>query len=139
MLKKSMAPFQSNKNDPRVTKFGRFLRDIRLDELPQFFNILCGDMSVVGPRSDRPTTIGQFEDDIPGYDQRLKVKSGLTGLAQVYGRYDTDPEDKLRFDMMYIKNYSFLLDLKIIFQTVRAMRPSNIYLETDAQNNFEIK
>lgn len=131
--------FQSNKNDPRVTRFGRLLRNTRLDELPQFLNILRGDLSVVGPRSDRPTTIGQFEDDIPGYGQRLKVKAGLTGLAQIYGKYDTDPEDKLRFDMMYIKNYSFLLDIKIILQTIRAMIPKNIYTEIEKNDNFEIK
>lgn len=131
--------FQSRKHDPRVTRIGRFLREHRIDELPQFLNILRGDLSVVGPRSDRPTTIGQFEDDIPGYDQRLKVKAGLTGLAQIYGKYDTDPEDKLRFDMMYIKNYSFLLDVKIIFQTIQAVLTKNIYQELDKDDNFEIR
>jgi exopolysaccharide biosynthesis polyprenyl glycosylphosphotransferase len=131
--------YQSSQDDPRVTRLGRFLRDHRLDELPQLLNILRGDMSVVGPRSDRPTTVGAFEGNIPGYNQRLKVKAGLTGLAQIYGKYDTDPEDKLRFDMMYIKNYSFLLDLKIIMQTVRVMLPLNIYQEHLAPKNFEMK
>jgi exopolysaccharide biosynthesis polyprenyl glycosylphosphotransferase len=131
--------YQSSQDDPRVTKIGRFLRNHRLDELPQFLNILRGDMSVVGPRSDRPTTVGEFEVNIPGYSQRLKVKAGLTGLAQISGKYDTDPEDKLRFDMMYIKNYSFLLDLKIVLQTMRVMLPLNIYQERSKPGNFEMK
>jgi exopolysaccharide biosynthesis polyprenyl glycosylphosphotransferase len=116
--------FQSSLDDPRVTRIGKFLRNTHIDELPQFFNILKGDMSVVGPRSDRPTTIGEFEDSIPGYNQRLKVKAGLTGLAQISGKYNTSPEDKLSFDMMYIKNYSFLIDMKIVLQTIWAMIPS---------------
>lgn len=113
--------FQSTLDDPRVTRIGRILRSTRMDELPQFVNILKGDMSVVGPRSDRPITIGAFEDNIPGYNQRLKVKSGLTGLAQISGHYDTSPEDKLRFDLMYIKNYSFLMDLAIIIRTIQVV------------------
>ena len=117
--------FQSSPDDPRVTRIGRILRRAHLDEMPQVWNILLGEMSVVGPRSDRPTTVGPFEETIPGYDQRLKVKSGLTGMAQIYGRYDSDPEDKLRFDMMYIKNYSLLLDLQIVLRTVRAVFPTS--------------
>ncbi len=113
--------FQSSAADPRVTRIGRILRSSRLDELPQFFNILIGDMATVGPRSDRPITIGEFEDTIKGYNQRLKVKSGLTGLAQISGHYDTSPEDKLRYDLMYIKNYSFLLDLSIIMKTIQVV------------------
>jgi len=113
--------FQSSAEDPRVTKLGKILRQTRMDELPQFLNILKGEMSVVGPRSDRPITIGEFEDNIPGYNQRLKVKSGLTGLAQISGHYDTSPQDKLRFDLMYIKNYSFLLDLTIIMNTIQVV------------------
>jgi len=116
--------FQSSMDDPRVTKIGKILRNTHLDELPQFLNILKGDLSVVGPRSDRPMTVGEFEENIPGYKQRLKVKSGLTGLAQICGKYNSDPEDKLRFDMMYIKNYSFLMDMKIILQTMKTMVPS---------------
>lgn len=133
--------FQSSLDDPRVTRIGRFLRETHMDELPQFFNILRGDMSVVGPRSDRPNTIEAFESDIPGYNQRLKVKSGLTGLAQIYGKYNSDPEDKLRFDMMYIKNYSFVLDLKVILQTLRAMLPNknNYNTHDDDLENWEYK
>ncbi|NCA99666.1 MAG: sugar transferase [Clostridia bacterium] len=113
--------FQSSADDPRVTRIGRILRQSRMDELPQFFNILIGEMSVVGPRSDRPITIGAFEDQIRGYNQRLKVKSGLTGLAQISGHYDTAPEDKLRYDLMYIKNYSLLMDLAIIMKTIQVV------------------
>jgi len=135
--------YQSSLDDPRVTKVGKTLRNTHLDELPQFLNILKGDLSVVGPRSDRPTTVGEFEDNIPGYHQRLKVKAGLTGLAQIYGKYNSDPEDKLSFDMMYIKNYSFLSDMKIILQTVKTMLPSkndyNVQDETFQNWEFRIK
>lgn len=133
--------YQSSLDDPRVTRVGRFLRETHMDEMPQFFNILRGDMSVVGPRSDRPNTIASFENDIPGYNQRLKVKSGLTGLAQIYGKYNSDPEDKLRFDMMYIKNYTFVLDLKIILQTLRAMLPNkdNYNSSEDSFENWEYR
>lgn len=131
--------FQSSPDDPRVTRVGRWLRASHLDELPQFLNILFGEMSVVGPRSDRPSTIGEFEDQIPGYNQRLKVKSGLTGLAQIYGRYNSDPEDKLRFDMMYIKNYSFVSDMRIILKTIQAVIPikDNYNKQSDQINNWE--
>lgn len=133
--------YQSSIDDPRVTKVGKFLRNTHMDELPQFFNILKGDMSVVGPRSDRPTTVGEFESNIPGYNQRLKVKAGLTGLAQIYGKYNSSPEDKLRFDMMYIKNYSFLMDMKIIMQTIITMFPSknNYVLDDDPVDNKAFK
>ena len=133
--------YQSSLDDPRVTKIGKILRNTHLDELPQFINILKGDLSVVGPRSDRPTTVGEFEENIPGYHQRLKVKAGLTGLAQIYGKYNSDPEDKLSFDMMYIKNYSFLSDMKIILQTIKTMLPSkNDYIVTDENiQNWEFK
>jgi len=133
--------YQSSMDDERVTPIGRVLRNTHLDELPQFVNILKGDMSTVGPRSDRPTTVGEFEDNIPGYNQRLKVKSGLTGLAQIYGKYNSSPEDKLRFDMMYIKNYSFLNDMKIILQTIRTMLPSKNDYNVPEENikNWEFK
>ena len=135
----SFGAFQSSPDDPRVTNNVRWLRASHLDELPQFLNILFGDMSVVGPRSDRPTTIGEFEDHIPGYNQRLKVKAGLTGLAQVYGRYNSDPEDKLRFDMMYIKNYSFVSDVRIILKTIQAMMPfrDNYNVQANDIKNWE--
>ncbi len=129
--------YQATPEDPRITRVGKFLRNTHLDELPQFYNILCGDMSVVGPRSDRPTTIHEFEENIPGYNQRLKVKAGLTGMAQIYGKYNSDPGDKLTFDVMYIKNYSFLTDIKIILQTIRTMFPDNNYLVQEDCENWE--
>lgn len=128
----------SSANDPRVTRLGKILRGTRLDELPQFFNILRGDMSVVGPRPERAHLITQIESNVPGFAQRLKVKSGLTGLAQIYGKYDTKPEDKLRYDILYIRNYSLLMDIWIIFQTIRPMVPANLFLKHKPVQNFEI-
>lgn len=124
----------SGKNDPRVTPFGRFLRRSKIDELPQFFNVLIGEMSVVGPRSERPEFVTNFEKEIPGYSQRFAVKAGITGLAQITGNYDTTPQDKLRYDLLYIKNYSLLQDLKIIFSTVRAIFTPHLYNKTFKDN-----
>jgi len=116
---KRTGPVLALENDHRVTNVGRFLRKTRLDELPQLINILKGEMSLVGPRPERPFFVNQFSGEIPGYEHRLKVKPGITGLAQIMGKYDTDPEDKLRYDLYYMKNYSPLLDIQIIFQTLR--------------------
>lgn len=124
----------SGKNDPRVTPFGKFLRRSKIDELPQFFNVLIGEMSVVGPRSERPEFVTNFEKEIPGYSQRFAVKAGITGLAQITGNYDTTPQDKLRYDLLYIKNYSLLQDLKIIFSTVRAVFTPHLYNKTFKDN-----
>ena len=106
-------------NDPRITKVGKFIRATRLDELPQILNILKGDMSIVGPRPERKVFIDEFVKEMPEFHYRTKVKGGLTGYAQVYGKYNTSPYDKLRLDLMYIENYSFLLDIKLIILTVR--------------------
>ena len=108
-------------NDPRITKVGRFIRATRLDELPQILNIIRGDMSIVGPRPERKVFIDEFVKEMPEFRYRTKVKGGLTGYAQVYGKYNTSPYDKLRLDLMYIENYSFLLDIKLIILTVRIM------------------
>ncbi|MBS4960260.1 MAG: undecaprenyl-phosphate glucose phosphotransferase [Clostridiales bacterium] len=109
----------SKENDPRVTKFGKFLRKTSLDEFPQFVNVLKGDMSVVGPRPERPFWVGQFKGDIPQYMLRHYVKSGITGWAQVNGlRGDTSIEERVKFDNYYIQNWSLLFDIKIIFLTV---------------------
>lgn len=108
-------------NDSRITKVGRILRKFRLDEIPQILNILKGDMSVVGPRPERPELAHKYEKDIPEFDFRLRVKAGLTGYAQVTGLYDTSPYDKLKMDMMYIEQYSLLLDLRIIMMTIKTM------------------
>lgn len=106
-------------NDPRVTKFGQFIRRFWLDELPQLFNVLKGDMSLVGPRPERPFFIEQFSEDIPDFHYRLTVKAGVTGLAQVMGKYSTTPENKIKYDLMYIRNASLLFDMKIIIETAK--------------------
>lgn len=118
-------PVISAGDDPRVTAVGRILRKYRIDELPQLFNVLMGDMSIVGPRSERPFFVDQFSKEIPGYNQRSAVKAGITGFAQILGNYDTSPEDKLRYDLIYIKNYSLLLDIKLMFQTLRVVFTGN--------------
>ena len=109
----------ATENDPRITKIGKFIRATRIDELPQILNILKGDMSIVGPRPERRENIDVFLKEMPEFDYRLKVKGGLTGYAQVYGKYNTTAYDKLRLDLMYIENYSLLLDIRLILMTVR--------------------
>lgn len=108
----------AEKDDPRVTKIGRFIRKTRIDEIPQLFNILKGDMGVIGPRPERPQFTVQFNDEIPGFIDRLAVRPGLTGWAQVNGGYEATPEEKLKDDIYYIKNRSFILDMKIVLKTV---------------------
>lgn len=130
-------PVISGKQDPRVTLVGRILRRSKIDELPQLFNVLAGDMSIVGPRSERPFFVEQFVKEIPGYQQRFKVKAGITGYAQVAGSYDTSPDDKLRYDLLYIKNYSILLDIKLILETVRAILTPKLYNRTFHENKTE--
>ncbi|MDO4808523.1 MAG: exopolysaccharide biosynthesis polyprenyl glycosylphosphotransferase [Eubacteriales bacterium] len=107
----------AEKDDPRITKVGRALRACRLDELPQLINIFLGDMSFVGPRPERPELAEDIIKDTPEFAFRTKVKGGLTGYAQVYGKYSTTNYDKLRLDLIYIENYSLLLDLKLLFMT----------------------
>ncbi len=107
--------------DKRVTAVGKILRKTRLDEIPQLFNILKGDMSVVGPRPERPELTELYEKEMPEFRFRLKVKAGLTGYAQVTGVYDTSPYDKLKMDLMYIERYSMLMDLRIILMTLKTM------------------
>ncbi|WP_055667621.1 sugar transferase [Desnuesiella massiliensis] len=118
---KLTGPVLAGEDDPRITKLGKIMRATRMDELPQFFNILSGDMSVVGPRPERPFFVEKFKQEIPDYKYRTIVKAGLTGLAQVLGKYSTTPEDKVRYDIIYIKNYSILMDLKLILQTIKIM------------------
>lgn len=110
----------AQRNDPRVTPFGRFLRRTHLDELPQLINVLKGEMSLVGPRPERPIFVSELSQKIEGYPLRLLVKPGITGLAQVYHRYDESIEDvkvKLHYDINYVKDCSFAMDLKIIWNT----------------------
>ena len=106
-------------DDPRITKVGRFIRATRLDELPQLLNIIKGDMSLVGPRPERVEHMHKYGKMVPEFDFRTKVKGGLTGYAQIYGKYNTSPYDKLRLDMMYIEHYSLMLDIKLILLTLR--------------------
>ena len=108
-------------NDPRITRVGRIIRPFRLDELPQLLNILKGDMSIVGPRPERKVIADEYCKDIPEFAYRLKVRAGLTGYAQIYGKYNTSAYDKLRLDLMYIENYSLLLDLKLMILTIRIL------------------
>ena len=111
----------ASEKDPRILPVGRFLRATRLDELPQIYNILKGDMSIVGPRPERPELAAEIEKEIPEFTYRLKVKAGLTGYAQVYGKYNTTSYDKLKLDLMYIRKYSLLLDVKLIIMTPKIM------------------
>ena len=106
----------AKKHDDRVTPIGRVLRALHFDEFPQLINIIKGDMSLVGPRPERPEIAEQYKEVIPEFDFRLKVKAGLTGYAQVYGKYNTTPYDKLKLDLTYIENYTFWLDIKLMFQ-----------------------
>jgi len=118
---KMSGPVLAEDKDPRITSLGRFMRLIRIDELPQLINIIKGEMSLVGPRPERPFFTEQFEKEIPEYRFRLKVKAGLTGLAQVEGKYNTSVEDKLRYDLIYINNYSVLRDFVIMLQTIKIL------------------
>lgn len=114
-------PVLAQDADKRITKFGRILRTTRLDEVPQIYNILIGEMSIVGPRPERPFFVKQFSEEIPEYNLRHRVKAGLTGLAQVQGKYNTTVKDKLKYDLLYINGYSLFLDVKIIMQTLNIL------------------
>ncbi len=112
-------PRLMTKNDSRVTWIGKFIRMLRIDELPQLLNILKGDMSFVGPRPERPELAKQIQKDMPEFALRLKVKAGLTGFAQVMGKYNTTPRDKLKLDLIYIQQYSIMTDFKILMMTIK--------------------
>lgn len=118
---KHSGPVLAGEKDTRITSIGKFIRSVRLDELPQLINILKGDMSIVGPRPERSFFVEQFEKEIPEYSYRFKVKAGLTGLAQVEGKYNTSVENKLRYDLIYINKYSVFNDLLIMLQTVKIL------------------
>ena len=119
--KDGVARLSTGENDDRITPIGRFIRKCRLDELPQLINIFRGEMSLVGPRPERPEIAAQYEEELPEFALRLQAKAGLTGYAQVYGKYNTTPYDKLQMDLMYIANPSFVEDLKILFATIRIL------------------
>ena len=111
----------ASKNDPRVTKVGGFIRKTRIDEIPQLINILKGEMSLIGPRPERPSLTYKFNEDIPGFIDRLSIKPGLTGLAQVNGGYEMTPKEKLEWDLEYIKNRSIAMDIKILIMTIKVV------------------
>lgn len=119
--KDGIARLSTGDNDDRITKVGKVIRKVRLDELPQLFNIIKGDMSIVGPRPERPEIAQQYEAEMSEFRLRLQVKAGLTGYAQVYGKYNSTPYDKLQMDLMYIAHPSFLQDLKICFATIKIL------------------
>lgn len=119
--KDGVARLSTGDADPRITPIGHFIRRVRIDELPQLINILLGDMTIVGPRPERPEIAAQYEQELPEFRLRLQAKAGLTGYAQVYGKYNTTPYDKLQMDLMYIANPSFLEDLHIIFATIKIL------------------
>lgn len=111
----------AQKNDDRITPIGKFIRKCRIDELPQLINILRGDMSFIGPRPERPEIIAQYMEVMPEFAFRMKVKAGLAGFAQVYGKYNTTPYDKLKLDLTYIENYSLWMDLKLMMLTLKVL------------------
>ena len=111
----------ASKHDSRITPVGKVLRNLHLDELPQLFNVFKGDMSLVGPRPERQTIMREYRRELPEFYYRLKVKAGLTGYAQVYGKYNTTPRDKVKLDLTYYEQYSIWLDLKLMLLTVKIM------------------
>ena len=119
--KDGVARLSTGENDSRITPVGKIIRACRVDELPQLFNILKGDLSIVGPRPERPEIASQYCEDMPEFALRLQAKAGLTGYAQVYGKYNTTPYDKLTMDLMYIAHPSIIEDLKIMLATVKIL------------------
>ena len=117
-MKEHVDNYLSVVNDERVTRVGRTLRRFRIDEIPQFVNVIKGDMSIVGPRPEMLANIFNYTNDLPEFEYRLRVKAGITGYAQIAGKYNTSPKDKLVLDLMYIEEYSFWSDIKLIFQTL---------------------
>ena len=111
----------AKKEDDRITPVGKLIRRIHFDELPQIFNILKGDMSLVGPRPERPEIIAEYQKEMPEFVFRTRVKAGVTGFAQIYGKYNTVPYDKLKLDLFYIENYSLWMDLKLILMTIKTV------------------
>lgn len=131
---KISGPKFAEKNDPRITKAGRLLRSMRLDELPQLINVLRGDMSIVGPRPERPVFAERFAKEVERYNDRFEVKAGLTSLSHVYGRYSTYIHDRTYYDLFYITHYSPLLDLKILLLTTKT-----IFLRSAAEGEDDFK
>lgn len=129
-------PVFKMQRDPRVTRLGRWLRRAGIDELPQLLNVLKGEMSLVGPRPERPFFVEKFEKEIPQYDSRFAVKAGLTALSHVYGRYSTYICDRTYYDLRYILNYSFLLDIRILLLTSKTLFIPNA---AEGEDEFKAK
>ena len=129
----SLEPHQSSVtvDDPRITRVGKTLRRFRLDELPQFWNILIGEMALVGPRPEMLENVRKYKLELPAFAYREKMKAGLTGYAQIEGRYNTTPEDKLMLDLMYIESFSLWLDIKLLFRTPMVL------FKSDSTQGFE--
>ncbi|SCH02827.1 Putative colanic biosynthesis UDP-glucose lipid carrier transferase [uncultured Ruminococcus sp.] len=130
-MKEHVENVSAKEDDDRITSVGKVLRKTRMDELPQIFNILKGDMSIVGPRPEMMENVLKYTRELPEFAYRLRVKAGLTGYAQIVGKYNTSPKDKLFLDLMYIENYSIWLDIKLIFQTLI------VFLKTDSTEGFK--
>lgn len=109
----------ASQKDSRITPVGKFIRATRIDELPQLFNIIKGDMSFVGPRPERPEIIQKYIQEIPEFEYRTKVKAGLTGYAQIFGKYNTSPYDKLKLDVYYVEHFSIRMDIRLMIQTIK--------------------
>ncbi len=118
---KGLGPVMASENDLRITPLGKLLRTFRIDEIPQLINVIKGEMSIVGPRPERPFFVKKLNEEMEEFKYRVLVKAGITGLAQILGKYSTTPESKIKYDLLYIRNYSLLLDIKIIFNTIKIM------------------
>ena len=126
----SGSPVSTAVNDPRITRVGRVLRRFRMDEIPQFLNVLKGEMSLVGPRPEMLSNIDRYKETYPDFAYREKMKAGITGYAQIEGRYNTTPEDKLMLDLMYIESFSIWLDIKLL------MRTATVLFKRDSTQGF---
>ena len=138
-MKENVNNYLSVVDDERITKVGKVLRRFRIDEIPQFINVLKGDMSIVGPRPEMLANIFNYTNDLPEFEYRLRVKAGITGYAQIAGKYNTSPRDKLVLDIMYIEEYSLWLDIKLIFQTLVVLfkKDSTEGFDRDTEEKFQ--
>jgi len=130
-MKENVENRSVTKDDDRITPPGKILRKIRMDELPQLLNILKGDMSFVGPRPEMMENVTAYTEDLPEFKYRLRVKAGLTGYAQIAGKYNTTPKDKLMMDLLYIEHYSIWKDIQLLFQT------AIVFLKADSTEAFD--
>ena len=120
-MKENIENFSATRDDDRITKTGKFLRKYRIDELPQFINIIKGEMSLVGPRPEMLKNVEEYTRELPEFSYRLKMKAGLTGFAQIMGKYNTSSKDKLILDLMYIEEFSIITDIRILLQTLTVL------------------